>query len=132
MGSVKVIMKWGWMGALFSCIRELIPFLRRYNPPASPAPPPPPVAWYTDLYHRLCRIASQVSPVNIFVLCFSMFHFILPCHLRLGLASGVYLSNFPIKTFHAVSIKIRYSALRIVIRVTGSIGSLNHGPCKIF
>jgi len=130
MGSVKVIMKWGWVGALFSCVRELIPFLRRYNHSASQEIPP--VAWYTDLYHRLCRIASQVNPVHIFVLCFSMFHFILPCHLRLGLASGVYLSYFPIKTFHAVAIKIRYSALRIVIRVTGSIGCLNHGLCKIF
>lgn len=117
-------------GALFSCIRKLSPFLRRHNHSASQEIPP--LTWYTDLYHRLCRIASQVNPVHIFVLRFSRFHLMLPCHLHLGLASGVYLSYFPIETFHAVAIKIRYNALFMLIRVTGSIRCLNHGLCKIF
>ena len=106
---------------VFSCIRELSPFLRIYiyiyiHSPSQEIRRP---TWnvYIYLYHRQCRIASRGNLVHIFVFCFSRFYLILSFHLRLGLASGVYLSYFPITAFHAVVIKIRYSALRIVIRV---------------
>jgi hypothetical protein len=63
----------------------------------------PNILWNTEIYYRvhksppLAPILSQINPVHATTFCFSKINFILSSHLRLGIPSDPFPSDFPTK-----------------------------------